>query len=138
MKLKLDKTTKMLLGAIALGLFLMSHKVFADKASPSCNEALRMEEELNKTYPQKVDNFTEIVQLSVNCDTSVIKYTKRILAYDSDLAKGWRIRKQRQHNQLHCNNQGLASKGGWTAMDVLFDKDYKNLVTLKTSPSDCK
>jgi len=32
MKLKLDKTTKVLLGAIALGLFLNASNVFIDKA----------------------------------------------------------------------------------------------------------
>jgi len=32
MELKLDKTTKMLLGAIALGLFLNASNVFIDKA----------------------------------------------------------------------------------------------------------
>ena len=116
---------------------LSSHSVFGGANSSFCNAALEYEDEINKTLPRKIDEFTEVIQISVNCDNKVLKYTKRILADESQLSEGWDTRKQRQHTQLHCNKDGMARLEGWTAMDVNFDKDYNYLITLETNPEDC-
>ena len=118
-------------------LFLSSPSILADANSSFCNAALEYEDEINKTLPRKIDEFTEVIQISVNCDNKVLKYTKRILADESQLSEGWDNRKQRQHTQLHCNKDGMARLEGWTAMDVIFDKDYNYLITLETNPEDC-
>ena len=116
---------------------LSSHSVFGGANSSFCSAALEYEDEINKTLPRKIDEFTEVIQISVNCDNKVLKYTKRILADESQLSEGWDTRKQRQHTQLHCNKDGMARLEGWTAMDVNFDKDYNYLITLETNPEDC-
>lgn len=115
-------------------LFFTYHNIFADTF---CDEALAEEKRINKTLPKKVDEYTELTQVSVNCDKKVFKYSKRISAYESDLASGWRSRKQRQHTQMHCNADGTASKYGWTVIDVVYDKEFNYLITLKTTPRNC-
>ena len=117
--------------------FLYSPTGFADTNSLFCKSALEVEETYNKTFPKKIDEATEIIQISVNCENTVVKYTKRLLVDESLLSEGWDSRKQRQHTQLHCNADGMASTEGWTAMDVFFDKDYGYLITLETTPKDC-
>ena len=108
-----------------------------DNDEAICKEFLKIED-MNKTFPRKFDETTEIIQISVNCDTTTIKYSKRILVDVSMFNEGWEARKQRQHNQLHCNANGLTSNSGWTAMDVIASKDYEYLTTLTTTPKDCK
>ena len=49
MELKLDKTTKVLLGAIALGLFLNASNVFIDKAYASQVQKIAICNELGHT-----------------------------------------------------------------------------------------
>lgn len=105
--------------------------------SKICEALLRFESEFNKEAPKKSDSMTEVIHIKVNCDNEIVVYTMRILAEEKQLAKGWRERKQRQHNQLHCNNNGLSSKLGWTAMTVLFDVNYNILFEMKTSKNDC-
>lgn len=111
--------------------------MFADENDPICKEFLTFEAELNKTLPQKTDEVTEATQFSVNCDTNTVKYTKRIVV-DLTFKDGWKERKQRQHNQLHCNANGISSLFGWRVMDVLYDSNFKYLATFITEPKDCE
>ena len=128
---------KKILGVILPILILSSSSAVADAKSERCSAFLDFESEFSKTLPIKIDEATELIQLSVNCATSTIKYSKLILVDESRLADGSKSRKQRQHTQLHCNANGLSSTEGWTAMDVIFDKDFKYLTTLTTSPANC-
>lgn len=121
--------------AVALG---ASGSLFAQEQPSICKTALDYEKETNKTLPRKIDEITSMVQVSVNCDTKKIKYTKQVHTDPANLARGWQERKQRQHTQLHCNRNGAASTRGWTAMDVLFDDNWKYIITLKTTPQDCE
>ena len=118
--------------------------VFSQKASANenntsslCKDLQNLEVELNKKFPSQIDETTEMIQFSVNCDTTTVKYTKRILVDLNLFNDGWETRKQRQHTQLHCNAQGMASNSGWTAMDVIYNKDFEYIVTLTTEPKDC-
>ena len=103
-----------------------------------CNEFRHLEKQWNSKLPEIIDEHTELVQIIVNCETRVVSYRKRILVTKDVLPSGIHDRKQRQHTQLHCNKNGLASKSGWTAMDVIVDINFSYLFTLKTTPNDCK
>ena len=103
-----------------------------------CGVFLLLEEEMNKDLPKKVDEITELIQVKVNCENKNITYTRRILVVDSQMADGWKARKQRQWVQLMCNKDGIASQAKWTARDVMVDVNYDYLVTLTASPEDCK
>ena len=125
----------LIITAVSLG---ASERVLGQAQPSFCKTALDFEKETNKTLPRKIDEITSLVQLSVNCETKTIKYTKQIRVDPTTLAQGWQDRKQRQHTELHCNRVGVASTQGWTAMDVIFDNDWKYIVTVKTSPQDCE
>ena len=120
---------------ISLAIFISS-KSYAQRNI--CNEFTNFEKQVSSNLPKKVDEITEIVELSVNCETKVSKYTKRILVDVNLFKAGWKKRKQRQHTNLNCNKRGLASTLKWTAMDVFLDKDFNYLVTLITTPNDCQ
>ena len=125
----------LIITAVSLG---ASGRLLAQDQPSICKAALDLEKETNKTLPRKIDEITSLVQLSVNCDAKTIKYTKQIHTDPTKRARGWQERKQRQHTQLHSNRVGAASTQGWTAMDVLFDDNWKHIITLKTTPQDCE
>ena len=85
-----------------------------------CEELLRVESEMSKKLPFSVDEVTSVVELSVNCTTRIVKYVKHLSVEKSQLAEGFAERKQRQYVNLHCNNQGLATRG-WNAVDYVYD-----------------
>ena len=120
-------------------MLVLSQKASANENNTSshCKDLQNLEVELNKKFPSQIDETTEMIQFSVNCDTTTVKYTKRILVDLNLFNDGWETRKQRQHTQLHCNAQGMASNSGWTAMDVIYNKDFEYIVTLTTEPKDC-
>jgi hypothetical protein len=103
-----------------------------------CRAFLEIERDTNKKLPRQVDDATEIIQVRVNCELKMISYIMRLTRDERELAKGWQERKARQHQQLHCNANGLASKSQWTARTVLHSADYLSLLSeLTTRPSDC-
>lgn len=71
-----------------------------------CAELTKFQAEVNKTTPRKIDEVTELISVAVNCQSNIVKYSKRILVTDKELAKGWEERKLLQHHQLHCNTRG--------------------------------
>ena len=111
--------------------------IHADDNDSTCQELLNFESEFNKKLPRKSGEITEITQLIVNCETTTIKYTKRLLVETTNLAEGWKNRKQKQHTQLHCNANGMSSVYGWTAMDVLYGPNFEYITTFLTEPKDC-
>ena len=123
---------------LPMELISISNFIIAEDNEYVCKELLSLETDLNKTLPQKLDEVTELTQLSVNCDTNTVKYSKRLLVELSLFSEGWVDRKQRQHTQLHCNASGLSSTYGWIAMDVIYDKNFKYLTTLQTEKTDCE
>ncbi|MFV0360983.1 hypothetical protein [Tropicimonas sp.] len=122
-----------------IGAFVfLSLALSAAAMAGDCDEALRFEEEINRTLPRDIDAATELVQVRVNCATRTLSYIKRIFLFPDEMAPGWQERKQRQFVQLHCNARGLASVQGWTVRDEVFDPDYNHLVTLRAAPADCR
>jgi len=113
---------------------LVPFDTFADDG---CQELRALEAQWNANSPRKIDEYTELTQITVNCATKVVSYKKRILVPSEALPQGAGARKQRQHTQLHCNKNGLASTKEWTAQDVIFDVNYRYVFTLTTRPSDC-
>jgi hypothetical protein len=104
-----------------------------------CSTFLEYERDTNKKLPSQVDSATEIIQVRVNCQLKIVSYVMRFTRDESELASGWQERKARQHQQLHCNNNGLASQAKWTARTVLHSTDgLKMLSEFMTRPSDCK
>ena len=120
---------------LLLVFLFISSNVFADSL---CNTFLKMEKDYSKKTPVKIDSATELIQLRVNCTTKSLNYIKRITIKGAVFAKGWELRKQRQHTLLHCNKYGLASTDGWTAIDTLYDESHKYLTTFTTKPADCE
>lgn len=104
-----------------------------------CGTFLELERDTNKKLPRQVDDATEIIQVKVNCELKILSYVMRLTRDELELANGWQERKARQHQQLHCNANGLASQSRWTARTVLHSKDYlSQLSVFITRPSDCK
>ena len=124
---------------LIISILVLSQQASADENNTSsyCKDFLNLEVEFNKKLPSPVDEATEMFQFSVNCDTTTVKYTKRILVDLNLFNDGWETRKQRQHTQLHCNARGVASNTGWRAMDVIYNKDFEYIMTLTTEPKDC-
>lgn len=108
----------------------------AKAAGLNCSEALAMEDYFAKQLPMQVDEVTTVVEVSVNCTNRSIKYVKHLSIPVNILAEGFADRKQRQHNNIHCNGQGLA-RAGWTALDYVFDSDMTLIMKLKTTPEKC-
>jgi len=123
---------------LSIGLLLFTPTAYSQSDVEYCADFKGFEQKINKDLPRKVDEFTELISVSTNCDSKVIKYVKRILVSGDKLQGGWQERKQRQHTQLHCNKDGLSSVAKWVAMDVVYDKDYKYLITLETRPNNCR
>lgn len=131
------------LGWAALGLALLSTTLAAPASgqAPGSAEACQILEaiaaETNAALPRPIDEVTELIQIRVNCALRSVAYVKRLIVTADLLAFGWQERKQVQHTQLHCNLDGLASVGGWTAIDYFYGPDYAYLATLRTTPQDC-
>jgi len=85
----------------------------------------------------KVDKYTELVLMKVNCGLSDITYSKRLLLPTSTMNSGWQSRLQRQHSLLHCNG-GMSESLGITVRDNILEPDYQFAHQLVTRPSDCK
>jgi hypothetical protein len=104
-----------------------------------CSTFLEFERDTNKKLPSQVDGATEIIQVRVNCELKIISYVMRLTRDERELANGWQERKARQHQQLHCNANGLASQAQWTARTVFQSMDYLSVLSeFITRPSDCK
>ena len=119
-------------------LILSSPSVFAkslNSNSLTCRDMGDFENQINPTLPIMVDGVTEWLQVSINCDNTTIKYTKRLLGDESLLTEGWETNMQRHHTHLHCT-EGV-TLGGWTAMDVWLNQDYEHIATSITAPKDC-
>ena len=122
---------------LIIGFLLITSTAQSATDSELCMEFKNFEKMTNKNLPQKIDEYTEVVTIGVNCESKSIKYTKQLLFYENMMAEGWKERKQRQHTQLHCNKDGLSRTVKWTAIDVMYDNDFQYLGTLTTSPTDC-
>lgn len=116
---------------------LYSLACYSQTTDQPCTKFKKFEKETNKDLPRKIDEYTNLISVSVNCDSKIIKYTKQVLAHPNQIQKGFKKRKQRQHNQLNCNKTGLSSTFKWTVIDIVHDKDFRYLTTLATTPKDC-
>jgi hypothetical protein len=119
---------------ITLGLLLFSGISYAQ--DQECMDFIAAEKVYANKLPIQIDEITTVVQLTVNCSTKIVKYVKRVEASSDDMAEGFRYRKQRQHLNLHCNNQGIASLG-WTVWDYIYDRDMQLLMKLEATPAMC-
>ena len=102
----------------------------------TCEEMLAVEKDFSQKLPLQVDDVTTLVEVSVNCETKVVKYVKHIAVKGNVLDDGFQERKQRQYLNLHCNKQGFA-RFGWTAMDFIYDMDMNLIMQLRASPESC-
>ena len=102
-----------------------------------CKAFTEYEDSLSKKLSLPADSITDVISMRINCVTKTQSWQQVIKAYDKELAQGWRERKQRQHTQLHCNNDGLSSTLGWTVVTQLSDKDYNLMAEFKTTPEMC-
>ena len=125
---------------ITFFIFTVGFFIFHQHASAQsvCEQMLSVEKKWNKSLPKKIDPASELTQVRVSCGNKTVIYAKRILVSLRKLAPGWEENQKRQHSQLHCNAKGLASYVGWTAIDVWSDLSYSYVLTIRTSPADCK
>lgn len=118
----------------AATLFMASPALAQDR---TCQEYRQFAAKVSATLPTRIDEYTMLRAVDVNCESKVLKMTKDLTVPEDDMAVGWRERKQWQHTQLNCYKEGTASKARWTAVDEIYDNDGNLLVTLQTQPSDC-
>jgi hypothetical protein len=105
--------------------------------SEICSELRKYEENSSKDLPKQIDEVTELLKVNADCTGRRLSYTKRLLVSTAAMPEGWVERMQRQHVQLHCNIESLATKSGWTVLDNLFGSNYDFVRSFKTAPSDC-
>lgn len=127
--------TLRIFAAIASSFLIAS--TLAQIPSEQCEDFEGFAANTNAKAPIDIDSETELIQIKVNCVGGLIAYTKRLVNFHSDvMLEGWKERKQVQHTQLHCNREGLATRGIST-VDVLHNPDYSFAAKFMTRPEDC-
>ena len=122
---------------ICAALFCWGGHASAQSTDEACNSLTAAATDINRTLPKRLDQITTLVQFKVNCATRIVTYARTLDVGFTDLAPGWRERKQREHTELHCNASGLARTVAFTARDTLMDRNLDQ-VELVTRPADCK
>ena len=117
----------MFLGAISLSV----------QAQSLCEGFLVLQADINPTLPRQIDSATDMLRLQTNCDEQSLTLVKRLRLPSTELPANWQVEKQAEHQALHCNADGLASRQGWTAIDVFLDKQDQEVGRLVTRPGDC-
>ena len=117
----------MFLGAISLSV----------QAQSLCEGFLVLQADINPTLPRQIDSATDMLRLQTNCDEQSLTLVKRLRLPSTELPANWQVEKQAEHQALHCNADGLASRQGWTAIDVFLDGQDQEVGRLVTRPSDC-
>ena len=119
--------TLMFLGAISLSV----------QAQSLCEGFLVLQADINPTLPRQIDSATDMLRLQTNCDEQSLTLVKRLRLPATELPANWQVEKQAEHQALHCNADGLASRQGWTAIDVFLDGQDQEVGRLVTRPGDC-
>jgi len=119
--------TLMFLGAISLSV----------QAQSLCEGFLVLQADINPTLPRQIDSSTDMLRLQTNCDEQSLTLVKRLRLPSTELPANWQVEKQAEHQALHCNADGLASRQGWTAIDVFLDEQDQEVGRLVTRPGDC-
>jgi len=119
--------TLMFLGAISLSV----------QAQSLCEGFLVLQADINPTLPRQIDSATDMLRLQTNCDEQSLTLVKRLRLPSTELPANWQVEKQAEHQALHCNADGLASRQGWTAIDVFLDEQDQEVGRLVTRPGDC-
>ena len=119
--------TLMFLGAISLSV----------QAQSLCEGFLVLQADINPTLPRQIDSATDMLRLQTNCDEQSLTLVKRLRLPATELPANWQVEKQAEHQALHCNADGLASRQGWTAIDVFLDGQDQEVGRLVTQPGDC-
>ena len=117
----------MFLGAISLSV----------QAQSLCEGFLVLQADINPTLPRQIDSATDMLRLQTNCDEQSLTLVKRLRLPSTELPANWQVEKQAEHQALHCNADGLASRQGWTAIDVFLDGQDQEVGRLVTRPGDC-
>ena len=117
----------MFLGAISLSV----------QAQSLCEGFLVLQADINPTLPRQIDSATDMLRLQTNCDEQSLTLVKRLRLPSTELPANWQVEKQAEHQALHCNADGLASRQGWTAIDVFLDEQDQEVGRLVTRPRDC-
>ena len=117
----------MFLGAISLSV----------QAQSLCEGFLVLQADINPTLPRQIDSSTDMLRLQTNCDEQSLTLVKRLRLPSTELPANWQVEKQAEHQALHCNADGLASRQGWTAIDVFLDEQDQEVGRLVTRPGDC-
>ncbi|MFT5138033.1 MAG: hypothetical protein ACI9LY_000432 [Arenicella sp.] len=102
----------------------------------ACEDLLDFQAEFDGKLPMQVDGFASLLELNIDCQNNIIEYVKRLKIDESQLARGFRSRKQAQYRELHCEDDGVANHG-WTSVDKIYDKNDKPLVQLTATPEMC-
>ena len=85
------------LSILVLVMIMFNQNALAKVSVKECNEWKKTEKQLTSDLPRKIGTGSELTNFMINCDTKVIKYTKRLLIDVKLFKDGWMKRKQRQH-----------------------------------------
>jgi hypothetical protein len=107
------------------------------QAQSLCEGFLVLQADINPTLPRQIDSATDMIRLQTHCDDQSLTLVKRLRLRSSELPANWQVEKQAEHQALHCNADGLASRQGWTAIDVFLDGQDQEIGRLVTRPADC-
>lgn len=135
---KMLKSAFVLTTTIFVFIWIVTNVSLAASSSSTCQELVKYGARVSKGLPTKIDKYTTLIKFTVNCETKVVKYIKQLAVTKSDLAKGFKVRKQRQHTNLHCSKKGLASAFGWTAAETIYDQNTNLLASFVTTPAMCR
>ena len=121
------------------GIFYLtfSSTCFASREKEACDIMKTFERVQNKKAPVKIDKYTDLIEVSVNCKIKTLYTTKAYNVSKSQLPANWEETLQKNHTKTNCKKTGLSGGFGWTAISKFFYKDSVHIFTIKTSPKDC-
>ena len=102
-----------------------------------CEGFLAVEESSKTQLPKKLDSASEMVSLSVDCESKALTHSIGLLVDEDALPDDWLVDKPLQLINLHCNQQGAASVYEWTVITRYLSVAGMPIAEVHTTPKDC-
>ncbi|MFT5446557.1 MAG: hypothetical protein ACI9DC_001726 [Gammaproteobacteria bacterium] len=87
----------------------------------ACTELRPIVDTINKDAGAMVDGWTQNLGAALLCNSKVIDFKKKLITPFSMLNPGWQGRKQKQWDQIYCNDKEWRAliSAGWTVAHTL-------------------
>lgn len=104
--------------------------VHAQSDQQMCETLQALAAQGNKDAGTKVDRITTHMGMTVMCNMKVVDFRKSLDVPASHLGADWLETKQRQWNEIYCNNPGFSMliAQGWTISTTMIDSEGKRYV----------